>query len=217
MTRRVLVWDLPLRLFHWVLVALFGSMWFTGKQGGDWLQYHLLAGEALAALLLFRLVWGVCGSETARFHRFLAGPRTVLRYLRGRLSEAERPGHNPLGGWMVLVMLLALASQVLSGLFAADVDSYIYNGPLSAHIASELSERLTAWHKASFVVLLGLVSLHLSAIVLYRVVKRQNLVLPMLTGYKVIEGSARPPRVASGALALLVLGGSVGVFFALLR
>ncbi|EEG08369.1 cytochrome b/b6 domain-containing protein [Pseudogulbenkiania ferrooxidans] len=216
-TQRVLVWDLPLRLFHWGMAGLFGAMWFTGKQGGDWLHYHQLAGFTLATLLLFRLVWGVFGSETARFGRFVAGPRTVVRYLRGELSEAEQPGHNPLGGWMVLALLCTLSLQVLSGLFAADVDSYLYDGPLAARVAGEVAERITAWHKASFDALLVLVSLHLLAILVYRVVKRKNLVLPMITGYKAIDGQVRSLHFAPAGLALLALGGSAGVFYALLH
>lgn len=212
----MLVWDLPIRLFHWSMAGLFGLMWFTGEQGGDWLRYHQLAGVAVATLLIFRLLWGVLGSETARFRRFLAGPQTVRRYLLGELSEAERPGHNPLGGWMVVIMLVALSVQVLSGLFAADVDSYLYDGPLARHVASEVAESITAWHKASFGVLLALVSLHLLAILTYRMVKKKNLVLPMITGYKAVEAQVQPLRFASHRLALLLLSGTAGVLYVLL-
>ncbi|WP_199153635.1 cytochrome b/b6 domain-containing protein [Chromobacterium sp. ASV23] len=218
MTQQVKVWDVPTRLFHWALVVLFGAMWFCAEQGGDWLQYHIYCGVALASLLVFRLIWGVVGSQTARFSSFVHGPRTIVRYLKGELPEREAPGHNPLGGWMVVVMLLALGAQVLTGLFAADVDSYLYDGPLAKHIDSGLAEAATGAHKLLFNGLLGLVALHLTAIVLYRLVKKQNLVGPMLTGYKKIAGEQPRLHFAHGALALAALLLSAGgLYFALLR
>ncbi|PRP70523.1 hydrogenase [Chromobacterium amazonense] len=218
MTQQVKVWDVPTRLFHWTLVVLFGAMWFCAEQGGDWLQYHIYCGVALASLLVFRLIWGVVGSQTARFSNFVRGPRTIVRYLKGELPEREAPGHNPLGGWMVVVMLLALGAQVLTGLFAADVDSYLYDGPLAKHIDSGLAESATGAHKLLFNGLLGLVALHLTAIVLYRVVKKQNLVGPMLTGYKKMAGEKPRLHFAHGALALAALLLSAGgLYFALLR
>jgi cytochrome b len=96
MEKSIKVWDWPTRLFHWSLVLLFGGMWFTGEQGGDWLQYHIWSGEAIAVLLLFRLIWGVMGSETARFSQFVKGPAAIRAYLQGKWTP--RPGHNPLGG-----------------------------------------------------------------------------------------------------------------------
>ncbi|KIA79748.1 hydrogenase [Chromobacterium piscinae] len=218
MTQQVKVWDVPTRLFHWTLVVLFGAMWFCAEQGGEWLQYHIYCGVALASLLVFRLIWGVVGSQTARFSNFVRGPRTIVRYLKGELPEREAPGHNPLGGWMVVVMLLALGAQVLTGLFAADVDSYLYDGPLAKHIDSGLAESATGAHKLLFNGLLGLVALHLTAIVLYRVVKKQNLVGPMLTGYKKMAGEKPRLHFAHGALALAALLLSAGgLYFALLR
>lgn len=207
MQQAVKVWDAPTRLFHWTLVALVAGMWFSGKQGGDWLEYHIFCGVALAALLLFRLVWGVVGSQTARFASFVKGPASILRYLRGELPERDAPGHNPLGGWMVVAMLLALLAQVATGLFAADIDSYLYDGPLAKHIDSSLAESLTNVHKLLFNGILALVALHLTAIIMYRLVKKQNLVLPMLTGYKKMAGDAPRLKFASGLLALgLALG-----------
>lgn len=218
MTQQVKVWDVPTRLFHWTLVVLFGAMWFCAEQGGEWLQYHIYCGVALASLLVFRLIWGVVGSQTARFSNFVRGPRTIVRYLKGELPEREAPGHNPLGGWMVVVMLLALGAQVLTGLFAADVDSYLYDGPLAKHIDGGLAESATGAHKLLFNGLLGLVALHLTAIVLYRVVKKQNLVGPMLTGYKKMAGEKPRLHFAHGALALAALLLSAGgLYFALLR
>ncbi|MEN6081059.1 cytochrome b/b6 domain-containing protein [Chromobacterium piscinae] len=218
MSQQVKVWDAPTRLFHWTLVGLFCAMWYCAEQGGEWLQYHIYCGVALASLLVFRLIWGVIGSQTARFSSFVRGPRAILRYLKGELPEHEAPGHNPLGGWMVVVMLLALCAQVLTGLFAADVDSYLYDGPLAKHVDGGLAEAATGVHKLLFNGLLGLVALHIAAIVLYRVVKKQNLVGPMLTGYKHMAGEKPRLRFAHGALALAALLLSAGgLYFALLR
>ncbi|AXE32424.1 hydrogenase [Chromobacterium phragmitis] len=218
MSQQVKVWDVPTRLFHWTLVGLFCAMWYCAEQGGEWLQYHIYCGVALASLLVFRLIWGVIGSQTARFASFVRGPKAILRYLRGELPEHEAPGHNPMGGWMVVLMLLALAAQVLTGLFAADVDSYLYDGPLAKHLDSGLAESATGIHKLLFNGLLGLVALHIAAIVVYRVVKKQNLVGPMLTGYKKMAGEKPSLRFAHGALALAALLLSAGgLYFALLR
>ncbi|MCP9757993.1 hydrogenase [Aquitalea sp. S1-19] len=218
MKQLVKVWDLPTRVFHWVLVLLFAGMWFTGNQSGNWMEWHLRGGVALAALLLYRVIWGVLGSETARFSDFIKGPQAIRRYLKGELKESEQPGHNPMGGWMVLVMLLVLGTQVVTGLFSADVNAYLYDGPLASSISSELAEQMNSWHRLNFNLLLALVGLHLTAIVLYRVLKKQNLVKAMLTGYKSIEGEAPTLYFAPTVIALVTLVVACGaVYFVLTR
>lgn len=203
MEKMIKVWDAPTRLFHWSLVLLFAGMWFSGKQGGDWLHYHIWCGEAIAVLLLFRLIWGVLGSETARFSQFVKGPATIRLYLRGELPEPL--GHNPLGGLMVLALLAVLLLQVGSGLFASDVDSYTFDGPLAKLISSGLSESITGFHKLLFNGILLLAAIHVTAIVAYRLLKKQNLVRPMLTGYKPLSGE--PPQLffRSWRMALPIL------------
>lgn len=193
MQYRIKLWDTPTRLFHWSLVLLFGVMWWSGETGGDALRLHLLAGYGIAGLLLFRLLWGVLGSDTARFARFVRGPGAMLAYLRGSLPEHRIPGHNPLGALMVLALLGLLGFQVGSGLFATDVDSFLWDGPLARRIDSDLSEQITNWHKASFNLLLLAVGLHVLAIVFYRLVKRRNLVSAMLTGMQ--SYGAQPPEL----------------------
>ncbi|WP_199101434.1 cytochrome b/b6 domain-containing protein [Aquitalea sp. ASV11] len=216
MEKSIKVWDWPTRLFHWSLVVLFGGMWFTGEQGGNWLQYHIWSGEAIAVLLLFRLIWGVIGSETARFSQFVKGPAAIRAYLQGKWTP--RPGHNPLGALMVLALLAVLLVQVGSGLFATDVDSYTFDGPLARLISGELSESVTRFHKLLFNLILLLVGLHITAIVAYRVIKKQNLVRAMLTGYQVADGQTPAPYFRAWQLALLSLllsGG--GVYLLLTR
>jgi cytochrome b len=214
MEKMIKVWDAPTRLFHWSLVLLFGGMWFTGEQGGDWLHYHVWCGEAIAALLLFRLIWGVVGSQTARFSQFVKGPAAIRRYLRG--GQAEQPGHNPLGGLMVVALLLVLLVQVSSGLFSSDVDSYTFDGPLAKLIASGLSEAVTGFHKLFFNLILLLVAMHVAAIIAYRVLKKQNLVRPMLTGYQPAQGKAVPLYFRGWPVALLSLLLSCGGVWLLL-
>jgi cytochrome b len=173
----VRIWDLPVRLFHWSLVLLVPALWWTAEN--DRMDVHILLGEIMLGLLLFRLLWGVLGSSTARFARFVKGPGAILRYLRGGRRAF---GHNPLGGWSVLLMLTALSVQVGLGLFASDEDGLHY-GPLSRHMpdlesAHELAER----HETVFQVIVALIALHLLAILYHLLVKRDNLVTPMVTG-----------------------------------
>ena len=217
MTQKIRVWDVPTRIFHWLLVAGVAFMWWSAEQGGDWLQYHIWCGAALLTLLLFRLIWGMIGSQTSRFSDFVKGPQTIRRYLQGDLTENQQPGHNPLGGWMVVILLLALLTQVITGLFSADIDSYLYDGFLAKYISSDLAEKFTGWHKLSFNFLLALISLHLLAIIVYRLFRHQRLVEAMITGHKELEGELPKLRFASTFVAagvLLVL--ALIVYFVLL-
>lgn len=200
MSYRVKVWDLPTRLFHWSLVALFGLMWWSAENGQ--LLWHTRAGVALLVLVLFRLLWGVLGSQTARFGSFVRGPAAIRRYLRG---EHDGIGHNPLGALMVIALLAALLVQLGLGLFAVDVDSYTFDGPLAKLLDSELAEQISEWHEAWFDVLLVLVGVHLLAIIGYRVLRRENLVKPMLIGHKEVAKPMSQPVFASPWLAMLLL------------
>lgn len=194
------VWDLPLRLFHWLLVLLVISSGVTGQFSADLgpraARWHLLSGYGVLGLLLFRLLWGFAGSTYARFSSFVRGPRAVLDYCRELLGQ--RParlhlGHNPLGGWSVLAMLGCLAVQVACGLFLADEDLGI-EGPLAKHVAARISDGLAIVHQAGFYLLLALIATHLAAIAFYRFARGNNLVRPMLTGDKEVpageEGNA---------------------------
>jgi cytochrome b len=215
MTKRIVIWDLPIRLFHWSLAVLFACMWFTGKQGGDWLRIHVLCGEVVIVLLLFRVIWGIFGSQTARFAEFVRGPAAVRRYLRGENSPPLQPGHNPLGGWMVVTLLTVLSFQGLTGLFASDEDSYFLNGPLAHCISDGWSSRLTEVHKTVFNVILGLVALHICAIVAYRLFRKQDLLGPMLSGCKDVDETAPSPVFAPMAWALAGILFSAAVVAAL--
>jgi cytochrome b len=194
--QRVKLWDLPVRLIHWSLVLAMPALWWTWKTGQ--MAVHLRLGYVVLALLVFRLFWGLVGSSTARFGGFVKGPRTIARYLGGLFSKRGEPviGHNPLGGWSVAALLLLLLGVVGTGLFAEDTDG-LNSGPLNYLIHGDLSEGMAHWHHLLFNLLLAFIALHLAAILFYAVVKRENLVGPMITGRRSLSvAPTRAPRFA---------------------
>ena len=184
---RIAIWDLPTRIFHWLIVLLIPAMWWTAEE--EMMDLHILLGQTVLGLLLFRVFWGLIGSSTARFGSFVKGPRAILRYLRG--ERDGRVGHNPLGALSVVAMLLILAAQVGLGLFASDEDG-LYQGPLSHLVSYETAETLTERHETMFNILLVFIGLHLAAILFYRFVKRDDLVAPMVTGGRAGEAGEAP-------------------------
>jgi cytochrome b len=186
----VRVWDLPTRLFHLALIVLFGVQWWSGK--AEKIEIHIAAGLTLLGLLIFRLIWGFLGGSTARFGNFLRGPRAVLDDLRGR--GAPTLGHNPLGGWSVMIMLVVLLVQAGLGLFASDEDA-VDAGPLSDWVSFESAQRLLENHDTLFDVLLVLIGLHVAAVVYY-LLRGDNFVTPMLSGRCTEVAGAEPMRRA---------------------
>lgn len=216
---RTKVWDLPTRLFHWILLLLVGFSWWSGETGGNAMQWHMWSGYAILTLILFRVIWGLVGSETARFTHFLRGPSAILAHVRTlrQRSVNQVIGHNPLGGLMVMAMLLVLMTQVASGLFAND--DIANEGPLAHRISKALSDQLTGVHDISFSILLGLVGLHVIAVLLHLLVKKDNLVRPMLTGWRDLPAGTTAPllRFTSHWLGLLVLAACIGLVVGLLH
>jgi cytochrome b len=211
-TRRVLVWDLPLRLFHWLAVALVLLLWATERW--NWMFWHVLAGEVLLALVLFRLFWGLAGSETARFARFLTAPAAALHHLRGLFRrEPDRVvGHNPAGGWMVVALLALLLMECLTGVFVNnDVADH---GPFTDISPAWVLNLATDLHAILFQVLIGAVALHLAAIAVYALAKGQNLVRPMITGRKALPAATPAPRVARWAWAVVLALVAAGAAYA---
>jgi cytochrome b len=183
----VKVWDLPTRLFHWLIVLLVGFSWWSAETGHmDW---HYRSGLSALILLVFRLIWGFLGSSTARFGNFLRSPAAVITYLRRPKDSVHAAGHNPLGGYSVIAMLLTLCVQVGTGVFAVDVDG-LESGPLSYLVDFDQGRVAARIHHISFTVIQVLVVLHLLAIVYYRV-RGRRLIVPMLTG--------RDPQLAADA------------------
>ncbi|MBK1725891.1 cytochrome b/b6 domain-containing protein [Halorhodospira neutriphila] len=212
-TNAVYVWDLWVRLFHWGLAAAMALAWYSAEQGIAWQQVHAWSGYAVIVLLAFRLLWGLFGSETARFSQFLTGPRRVLNYLRHwRHGASHSIGHNPIGGWAVVVLLAVPFVQAASGLFATD--EILFSGPLNPWVSSSTADALTSLHVQLFDLVLALVIVHVAAIGAYRLFRGDRLVKPMITGYK--DSVSYQPRIAPAHRALALLAGVIAVFAALL-
>lgn len=212
---RIRLWDLPLRLFHWLLVLAVAVAIITGQLGGAWMALHGQAGLSIIGLVVFRLVWGLIGSAHARFLSFLPTPSSLKAYLTGRWRGV---GHNPLGALSVMALLGLLAVQAGTGLFSND--DIAFSGPLFALVDEALAGRLTGLHKQLANVLIGLLALHVAAIVFYVLFKRDNLVKPMLTGWKELARHEAPPAerpsssAKGGALAgVLALGLALAVVY----
>lgn len=208
------VWDLPTRLFHWLLAALIGLQYASGEFGWLSMEWHFRFGYATLALIVFRVLWGLAGSQTSRFADFVRGPRSVIRYVadsaRGRVVHA--PGHNPLGGWSVLLMLASVALQAISGLFSSDDISE--DGPLVARASQATVSWMTSVHHLNRYVLLLLVALHIGAVLLHWLLRNDNLVAPMVHG-KARFDDARVLRFVSSWRALLLLLLSAGAVWGL--
>lgn len=178
------IWDLPTRLFHWMLVVLVVFSILSAKVGGNWIDWHMRSGYCILTLVLFRIMWGFAGSHHARFANFVRAPAAVLSYVRELRGggAAAQPGHNPLGALSVLALLAVLLLQASTGLFAND--SIASEGPLAKMVSSATSDRFTLVHKINQFMIFALTALHLGAIAYHYFAKRDNLVLPMLTGDK---------------------------------
>lgn len=215
-TREIKVWDLPTRLFHWSLVILFAISW-ASTELFDNFDIHAYSGYAILVLVLFRVLWGIFGSTTARFTNFVRGLRPTLDYVATILQPkpSNQIGHNPLGGWTVLFMLGLLLFQAGTGLFSND--DMIDKGPLVHWISTDLSDILSELHEEAFNFLLALVGLHIVAVLFYRFFKRENLITPMITGNKSVSDKTTPAlRFTSPWIALLLLGIVVAGFMLLI-
>jgi cytochrome b len=203
------VWDLPIRLFHWAIVVLIFVAW--GTQEYDHMNWHVWTGYTILTLLVFRVVWGFVGSDTARFVRFLRSPVAALRHLATlRRREPDREiGHNAAGGWMVLVMLALIGVQAGTGLFSNDDGDT--EGPLMHLVSKEQSDWLSHIHYLNFKAIEAMIVLHVLAIVTYAVLKRQNLVRPMVTGKKLMPVGAVAPRFVRPVWAVVTLAVAIGV------
>jgi len=200
---QVAVWDLATRLFHWLTVALVAAAYVTWRL--DWMDWHAYAGEAVLALVLFRVAWGFVGSDTARFAGFLGSPAAAMRHLAYLLRREPdtQVGHNAAGGWMVVLLLVLLFAQSLTGII--DNNDVADAGPLTDRLPARLLDLIDTLHGVLWDALLAAVALHVAAIAIYALAKGHNLLRPMLTGRKYVPTLRSPPRMASPVLALLVL------------
>jgi cytochrome b len=195
--QRIRLWDLPTRLFHWLLVLAVIAAVVSGQLGGNLIEVHGKIGLAIVGLIAFRIVWGFAGSTYARFAQFFPTPAKIKVYLKG---EWRGLGHNPLGGLSVFALIFLLTVQVTSGLFANDDIAFV--GPLFELIDKSLSDRLSGIHHLLSNVLIALVVLHVGAVIFHGRVKKDDLVKPMLTGWK--EGATGEPAKGGGIIALVV-------------
>jgi cytochrome b len=204
--KRILIWDLPTRLFHWALVVCVVGAFVSVQIGGNAMVWHGRFGLGVLGLLVFRIVWGFVGSTYARFTQFVRGPAAVQAYLRG---EWHGEGHNPLGALSVLGLLGILTLLVSTGLFAND--DIAFEGPLYGLIGKDLSDRIVGIHRLIEPVIILLVLAHVGAIMFYAHVKKNNLIKPMVRGWKEVEQgeSATGGSVVAVVVALLLAAAAV--------
>lgn len=207
-TKAVAVWDIPVRLFHWILVLLIAFSWLSSEM--DWMTWHMYSGYTILTLILFRILWGFVGSTHALFSDFIYGPRALVAYIKTLPSRtaAKFAGHNPLGGISVLLILLCVLVQAGTGLFAND--DIINEGPLFKHVSKELSDWLTTIHKYNFNVLLALIAVHVGAVLYYLIWKSENLIKSMFTGHKHLPAGTMPAPMRGLGLAVVLLAVCAG-------
>ena len=207
-SHKTLIWDISTRLFHWLLVTLIIFQWLTGDILEDWINWHVTGGYVLLGLILFRIVWGFAGPIYARFSQFIYGPAKTLNYAK-TLGDKDSPhyaGHNPMGGLMVVFMLILLLLQAISGLFITD--DIFTSGPYHSAVSDFWQNLFTTIHHQSFELLKIIIVLHLAAIIFYRVYKGQHLVTAMWHGKKEIKAEPIKEHMWLRAIivALLVAG-----------
>lgn len=212
-SKRIRLWDLPTRLFHWLLVLAVAGAVICGQLGGGLIVWHGRLGLFIVGLLVFRLVWGVIGSTYARFAQFFPTPAKLRAYLKG---EWRGEGHNPLGALSVFALLAVVGFQAVSGLFTNDDIAFV--GPLYDLVDKSLSNRLTGLHHLAANLLFILVGLHVAATAFYVFVKKNNMLRPMLTGTKEVEqgedarGGGRLALAVAMLLALAAVCGASGAW-----
>jgi cytochrome b len=220
----VRIWDIPTRLFHWSLVVLIGISFYTGLSGGFVeMDYHMISGYCILSLVLFRILWGLFGGYYARFTTFVKGPGTIIRYLKNlgtntlntktlntntlnsnTLNSNTLPyaGHNPLGALSIVSILLVLFTQAMTGMFAND--DIMLEGPLVHLVSYDTSRMLTGIHKTNKWIIGALVLIHLLAILFYQFYKKDRLIIPMISGRKLLS---EPAAMKDSLLRELMLGG----------
>jgi cytochrome b len=200
-TGSVVAWDAPTRLFKWSLVVLVACGWISQRYGDVTLVWHRANGYAILVLVVFRLLWGVVGSSTARFAAWVPSPAKALRYGLDLLRGAPRRpylGHNPIGALMILALLLAVGAQAITGLFTVDSNG-IFGGPFAALDPMEdptaLQRAFSAFHRTAYDYLLALIAIHVAVNLAYQFIKRDPVVAAMITGRKPVEDFADQPEM----------------------
>jgi|TARA_R110001583_G_scaffold39741_3_gene127309 cytochrome b len=223
---RIRLWDFPVRLFHWALVVAIATAWWTNQEAI--INIHELAGYSVLALVLFRIVWGFVGSSNARFKSFVKSPFAALSYLRklpkGSEEELAYAGHNPAGGLMTVVLLVLVAVQAFTGLFASENTFLFFDGPLVKYVPSGFAEAMNFVHHANINLIYIAVGLHVVAAIGYLFLKNENLIGAMITGTRKVPVSiaARFNAISFkpawfGVVLLVICGGVVAALITLAR
>lgn len=213
--KTIKVWDLPIRIFHWLLVLLFIAAYVTNALGPNYFQYHLWTGYAVIVLVSFRIIWGLVGTYHARFINFIHNPITTVQYTFATLKNIEKhyAGHNPLGAIMVVLLLVAILIQAVTGLFTND--EILNLGPLYAYVTDELSLQLTSIHRQLFYWISCAILIHIIAVFIHVFFKKENLIKAMFTGKKPAEGLEKAESIGSSriwlaAIIIIVLAAILG-------
>lgn len=206
-----LIWDIPTRLFHWMLVIGFGLQWLTGEVLDDAIDWHFYIGYTMLGLILFRITWGFFGTRYSKFKQFLSSPRLTIKYAKTLHKQASpvHASHNPMGGWVVVLMLLLIGLQAISGLFVSD--EIFSEGPYYGVAPSSVREIMAFIHFNLFDVLIGIVALHIVAVLVYQFYKKQQLIGAMFHGKKAIDATGIKSSKIMLAVAIACLIG-VGVY-----
>lgn len=205
MNKKSLVWDLPLRIFHWLFAVTIFALWYTAEQEGDLIDIHMTLGYVALGLLTFRVIWGIIGPKHARFAQFIPSPNRVINYLKCLKNKQSfyAPGHNPLGALMVILMIVLVSLQAISGLFIND--DIFSAGPYYGSLSDEFGKVMSFIHHNIFDYMIIAIALHIGAIIFYWLVKKQNLVLPMITGNKKADEVKEEDKISGSRIVLAII------------
>jgi cytochrome b len=208
--KKIKVWDIPTRIFHWALLIGIAFMWYSSGDF-DLMEYHMIVGRLILCMLVYRIIWGFVGSTTARFSNFIRSPFSGIRYLFGK-DTSRTEGHNPAGGWMILALMLVLLMQATTGLFADD--NIYYSGPFFFSVDADLADWLNGMHHRNIDYLWILIGIHILASIVYQI-KGKNLIGSMITGYKQTDKATITPKMRSPweALAIFSVTCALGFYF----
>lgn len=206
------IWDLPTRLFHWLLAAATTLSLYTGFSADGDMALHLVSGYVVCGLLLFRIGWGLVGATYARFAQFAASPQRAWRYLRDFRNAPEWPGHNPAASWAIFALLLLLIAQVATGMFSND--DVMTEGPLRHLVSDDASSKLSGLHQFNAVLVAVLIAVHLLGVAIHLVVRRERLLRAIITGDKLVD--ATPTRYRR-SVALVLIAASASAVYALVH
>ncbi|MEI6893095.1 MAG: cytochrome b/b6 domain-containing protein [Colwellia sp.] len=211
MTEKHLIWDLPLRIFHWSFAFTILGCWYTAENKEDHIELHLQLGFIALGLIIFRVIWGFIGPKHARFSQFIPSVSTLYAYIKKSDKHKTTPGHNPLGALMVILMILLISVQATSGLFIND--DIFSSGPYYGSISNSLEKIMSFLHHNTFDFMIAAIILHVSAISFYWCVKKDNLVLPMITGSKTSDQVKSTDAIPHSKLILAVILAALCVGF----